>query len=70
MYLNMPLSIPKKQVSLFFKSAAAISQFKQESAAQDFYIDRDALAMVGFFTDEQLRLAVTKYKVKCITTSQ
>lgn len=64
----MPLSIPKKQVKLYFKSAAAISLFKLEAACKDFYIDRDALAMVGFFTEEQLRLAVTKYEVKCSTT--
>lgn len=60
----MPFLVPKKQISLFFQSATAISLFKQESACQDFYIDRDAVAIVGFFTEEQIRLALTKYEAR------
>lgn len=58
----MPSLVPQTQISLFFTSAAAISQFKQESGCQDFYIERDALAVVGHFTEEQIGLAVAKYE--------
>lgn len=60
----MPLPIPKKQASLYFNSTAAISLFKQEAACQDFYIDRDAVALIGFFTEAQIRLALTKYEAR------
>ena len=49
------------QVVLVFKSIAAISQFKHECACPDFYIDRDALTLVGSFLPEQVQLAKAKY---------
>jgi hypothetical protein len=36
-------------------------QFKHEIVCTEFYIDRDTRAFVGFFTREQVVLAVTKY---------
>lgn len=60
----------KKQPSLVFRSVASVSLFKQESACQDFYVDRDALAVAGFFTEEQTRLALTKYEAKSGTLAE
>jgi hypothetical protein len=37
-------------------------EFKHEIACAEFYIDRDTMAFVGFFTKEQIDLAVTTYK--------
>ena len=36
--------------------------FKHVIACAEFYIDRDRVAFVGFFTREQIDLAVTSYK--------
>lgn len=66
----MPFLVPKKQLSLFFGSTAAISLFKQECGCQDFYIDRDAVALVGFFTEEQVCLALTKYAARSGTVAE
>jgi hypothetical protein len=37
-------------------------EFKHEIACTEFYVDRDAMTFVGFFTTEQIHLAVTKYR--------
>lgn len=48
-------------VSLLFKSIKDIYSFKHECRCSDFYIDRDALKLVGVITEEQLQLAKLKY---------
>jgi len=46
---------------LVFPSNKAISDFKHECGCNDFYIDRDKLTLVGFFTEDQIRLATVKF---------
>jgi hypothetical protein len=48
-------------IILQFNSVTAISQFKKECACSDFYIDRDALTLVGSFTPAQVLIALEKY---------
>lgn len=57
----MPPVIPQKQFILKFTTLKAISNFKHECACPDFYIDRDALTLVGSFTSEQVAIAIQKY---------
>jgi hypothetical protein len=66
----MPPVVPPKQVMLQFKSIAAISQFKKACACDDFYIDRDALTLVGSFTTEQVALAVEHYEAASIVMAE
>jgi hypothetical protein len=47
--------------AIFFLSNEAILSFKHECACNDFYIDRDAIALVGFFTQEQIQMAIERY---------
>ena len=49
------------KVSLSFKSIKDIYSFKHECHCSDFYIDSDALKLVGVITEEQLQLAKKKY---------
>lgn len=60
----MPTIVPKKQLRLLFKSGEVMTAFKRECTCPDFYIDRDAIAIVGFFTNEQVQMALTKYEAK------
>jgi hypothetical protein len=46
---------------LLFQSLQMMYSFKHEIACTEFYIERDAMAFVGFFTKEQVELAVTTY---------
>ena len=46
---------------LVFPSNKAISDFKHECGCNDFYIDRDELTLVGFFTEEQIKLAIVNF---------
>jgi hypothetical protein len=62
----MPTSIPHNQVILLFKSTSAISQFKKQCTCDDFYVDRDAVTLVGTFTPEQIHLAVEKYEAEVL----
>ena len=58
------MAIPQyaqKQVTICFNSVTSISKFKHECGCSDFYIDRDQLTMVGYFTEDQIRLAMSKY---------
>ena len=48
-------------VILSFETLTDISNFKRECQCNDFYIDRDALTLVGTFTEDQLLLATAKY---------
>ena len=57
----MPFSNGKQKVVLVFRSIAALSGFKNECTCDDFYVDRDALTIVGSFTEEQLQIANFKY---------
>lgn len=66
----MSLLTHKKQITLIFPSAAAIAQFKQEPFCCDFYIERDAMAVVGFFTEEQIQLALKKYDARFDTMDE
>lgn len=66
----MPTIIPKKQLSLLFKSGEVMTAFKRECACPDFYIDRDAIAIVGFFTNEQVQRAITKYEARIGTIAE
>jgi hypothetical protein len=53
--------LPKK-VILSFHSMDDLSAFKKECACDDFYIDRDALTLVGSFSEAQLKVARDKYR--------
>lgn len=55
---------PENRVMLQFVSLEAISQFKNECACCDFYIDREALTLVGSFTAEQVAIATGKYHAR------
>jgi hypothetical protein len=50
-----------KESTLLFPSNKAISEFKHKCGCNDFYIDRDSLTLVGFFTQEQIQLAAEKF---------
>lgn len=63
----MPAIEPEKQVSLLFAMLDAMSRFKKEYACGDFYIDRDALTLVGSFTEEQMASAMGKYHAQSVT---
>ena len=56
-----PAFSESNKIILRFQALADISLFKHECACTDFYIDRDALTLVGTFSTAQLRLATTKY---------
>jgi hypothetical protein len=59
----MPVVIdPQMQTMLLFESIETMYCFKHEIACREFYIDRDAKAFVGFFTHDQVLLAINKYK--------
>jgi hypothetical protein len=60
--LGMAVSniLPNK-VILVFHSLDDLSAFKKECFCKDFYIDRDALTLVGTFIEAQLKIAVEKY---------
>lgn len=66
----MPAIIPEKQVKLLFDSLTALSQFKNECACSNFYIDRDALTLVGSFTEAQVAIAVGKYNAQPVTVKK
>jgi hypothetical protein len=53
--------IPQKQVILLFQSLSALAQFKQKCNCPDFYIERDALKLIGSFTPGQVVTAIKKY---------
>ena len=53
---------PPTKVFLCFHSLDDLSAFKNECACNDFYIDRDALTLVGSFTEPQLKIATGKYQ--------
>lgn len=60
--IHDPLSnAQSKAVTLTFNSISDLSKFKNDCNCSDFYIDRDALTLVGTFTDEQLQIAFNKY---------
>ena len=61
-YYGMAVSniLPNK-VILVFHSLDDLSAFKKECFCKDFYIDRDALTLVGTFIEAQLKIAVEKY---------
>ncbi len=52
---------PNTEIILSFRSVTELAKFKNECGCRDFYIDRDALTLVGTFSEEQIRLATTKY---------
>ena len=57
----MPSPNSTKKVSISFPSIIELVAFKNECASDDFYVDRDALLLVGTFTGEQLQIANYKY---------
>ena len=61
-YYGMAVSnmLPKK-VILLFHSLDDLSAFKKECFCEDFYIDRDAIMLVGSFIEAQLKIAISKY---------
>jgi hypothetical protein len=59
--IGMSSAIPQKQVILKFLTLKVISEFKHKCACPDFYIDRDALILVGSFTPEQVTTAIQKF---------
>ena len=57
----MPFSTVTKRVSITFPTIAQLNAFKHECGCHDFYVERDALLLVGSFTEEQLQIANYKY---------
>ena len=49
------------KVNLSFKSLTDLAAFKNECLCDDFYIDRESLTLVGSFSEEQLKIATSKY---------
>jgi hypothetical protein len=49
------------QTKLLFKSIESMYAFKHQIACSEFYVERDVASFVGFFTQDQVDLAVTKY---------
>jgi hypothetical protein len=58
--MALPNILPKK-VILLFHSLDDLSAFKKECFCEDFYIDRDAIILVGSFIEAQLKIAIGKY---------
>jgi hypothetical protein len=58
--MAMPNFLPNK-VILLSRSLDDLSAFKKECFCKDFYIDRDALTLVGTFIEAQLKIAIEKY---------
>jgi hypothetical protein len=58
--MAVPNILPKK-VILLFHSLDDLSAFKKECFCEDFYIDRDAITLVGSFIEAQLKIAIVKY---------
>jgi len=54
-----------KEIVLLFKSVTEIEKFKHECECPEFYMDRDALTLVGTFTEAQLYIATSKYSAMC-----
>lgn len=63
----MPRVVPPNQGIFLFRSMAVLSQFKKECTCADFYIDRDALTIVGSFTKEEIAIAMKKYNARFFT---
>ena len=61
MLLECMPQVAIKEVIIEFESLEAISHFKHECSCNDFYVDRDALTIVGFFKQEHIELAVVKF---------
>ena len=59
----------RTHVTLLFPSIEAISAFKKECACADFYIDRDALSLVGSFQQAQIDIAIGKYGARFVTAN-
>ncbi|HYO22358.1 MAG TPA: hypothetical protein VER36_08115 [Flavisolibacter sp.] len=56
-----PISPLPYQTTLVFQSLELMYAFKHDIACAEFYVERDMIAFVGFFTQEQVDLAITKY---------
>lgn len=56
-----PTIISLDQTTLLFPSLQLMYAFKHEIACSEFYVERDIITFVGFFTQDQVDLAVTKY---------
>jgi hypothetical protein len=60
--MGMPTTITSQfQTKLLFHSLQMMYEFKHEIACNEFYVERDVITFVGFFTKEQVDLAVIKY---------
>lgn len=59
-YINNPT-----KAILTFLSISDLSMFKNACACNDFYVDRDALTLVGNFTEEQCKMASDAYRAVC-----
>jgi hypothetical protein len=57
----IPFITSQPQTTLLFPSLQSMYDFKHKIACTEFYVVRDAITFVGFFTPEQVDLAVTKY---------
>jgi hypothetical protein len=58
--MAVPNILPKK-VNLLFHSLDDLTAFKKECCCEDFYIDRDAMTLVGSFLEAHLKIAIGKY---------
>jgi hypothetical protein len=60
----VPNNDVQMETMLLFQSLQLMYNFKHEITCSEFYVDRDAMSFVGFFTTEQVHLAVTKYNAE------
>ena len=57
----MPYTNNSKKATLTFLSITDLAKFKKACTCNDFYVDRDALTLVGSFTEEQCKTANHSY---------
>ena len=59
--ISKPFPNSTTKVSITFPSIIELVAFKNECACDAIYVERDALLLVGSFTEEQLQIANYKY---------
>lgn len=56
-----PVSSTPRRFVLQFKNLSEVESFKKECDCNDMYIDKDAITIVGTFTELQLKSATSAY---------
>ena len=65
-----PTTNAQLQTTLSFQSLESMYAFKHQIACAEFYVDRDRVAFVGFFTREQIDFAVTTYNAAATISTE